>query len=411
MFTYHPNNTCGGRVRAEAGRVPGAGIARAILCTIVPCVAGLACSTPAWAQCTGNESLTAVCKVGTSNKLLGKLKNGVPGQPVTFCYDGGSCQNRVINSRGKAKGVWKPVAGGPHQVVARLACGTDLTDMTNCGAGALDIQLQHTGNINGFNFVATGMGLADPATGVTLVEWEIQGLDPACDPLAIIVPTQLEAGGSTVAVERMGARNMRSLTAGGIFDVEMVSLDLIGHGSVVLNGNLLHGHFNTHGNLLSPPLEGWKDGVVRWDAGSGFGEFRTPENFFGDMAHSDEYVGWLRDTTFRPMNGQDPPTDQDHSFRVNQIYQYDALDRLVRTVRTESTVVPAGREKMCYFRVVHSGDFNGCAACPVAGGGTVCHTPCPNGQGDCAGYSAWYDCAGGGKCKITYNPTNCALCP
>lgn len=409
MFTHHPIAGRGSHYETfDVNRLRRA-TPHSLLNATIPCILVLALAPMVRAQCTGSESLTAVCKVGSSNKLLGKLKSGVPGRQVTFCYDGGSCQNKLINSRGKAKTVWNPVSGGPHQVVATLACGTDLTDMTNCGTSVINIQLEHSGNINGINFDAVGTGLADPTTGATLVDWEIQNLDPTCDPLAICVPMQLESAGSTVAVQRYGALNMRALT-GGTFDVEIVALGLVGNGNVGMSGNFLHGQFLSNGMLSTPRLDGWKDGVVRWDAGSGFGEFRTPENYFGAIDGSPDYAGWLRDTRFRPSNGQDPPSDQDHVFHVQETYRYDSMSRLVRTVRTESTVQPTGREKMCYFWTATAPDQQ-CRQCPLAGGETVCHTRCPGGQNDCAGYNAWYDCSGGGKCRVSYNPSDCALCP
>jgi len=363
---------------------------------------------PVLAQCSGREGLKASCRARDSgNKLQAKVTQGVAGQRVMLCYDGGGCVTRFFNNRGKAKAAWSGVADGPHHLLATLPCGQDLTAMTSCATDPYQVQIQLTGQINGGSFSALGTGLADPATGVTLVTWEVDGLDESADPMALVSPTQVQGCSAMVAREVGGAINLETLS-GGVMDIELVSLNLTSVGTLQVSGNVMSGHFRTEGELITPTLEGAAANVHTWTPRPRSGMFYSNQTWFFEPLDGHELVGRQDTVVYRPGNGQDLPGPQEQSSTPTTVYRYDALDRLVRTVRDDGAVRTAGGANRCHYWTATAPDES-CAACPVAGGTTVCGKECSS-DNDCAGYTANFACAGGGNCKVSYNPNGCGPC-
>lgn len=386
--------------------VPAAKSARSLIVAVSAIVVAGA-ALPVSAQCTGNESLGVSCRVGSSsNKLIAKVKNGQAGQRVQFCYDGGNCTTKFFNNRGKAKASWGGAADGPHFIVATLPCGQDLTEMNSCATQPLEVQFQHFGNLNGENFMALGSGMADPATGVTLMVWDIQGLN-GCDPLAVVMPTQVRGAGAMVARRTNGGINL--LDMGGHVDIEIVALELTSVAAVDVSGNMLTGVFQTNGNLHTPGLDGALDNTFEWNGRPRTGQFFSNQTWFFDPTNGAEYTGVQEGVTYYNDNMQDLPRKQEQHVQAQEVYAYDSLNRRIRAVRDTGEVQPAGQANRCHFWTATAPDEN-CAVCPVAGGATVCGAACAS-DNDCGGYSARFACAGGGTCKVSYNPSGCSPCP
>ncbi|MCG3130930.1 MAG: hypothetical protein FLDDKLPJ_01704 [Phycisphaerae bacterium] len=75
----------------------------------------------AFADCSGNEAITAKCRNG---KVKVKLTGGTAGDTATFQLDGDESTNIsvTVGDDGKAKAKWKGVADGAH-TVSYLECG------------------------------------------------------------------------------------------------------------------------------------------------------------------------------------------------------------------------------------------------------------------------------------------------
>ncbi len=84
--------------------------------------------------CTEQERVSIRCNSGNrGNKVKAKATRGTPGAAVEFCLDGGDCQKRTANNRGKAKAKWKNVPDGEHGVRIDWQCGARRTDAVECG--------------------------------------------------------------------------------------------------------------------------------------------------------------------------------------------------------------------------------------------------------------------------------------
>ncbi len=81
-------------------------------------------------DCTSKEKLKAKCKSkNCGNRVIAKLKKGVPGAVVTFLLDGQNATPAQVDGDGKSKISWCPVDTGNH-VVELSECG--VTAETSC---------------------------------------------------------------------------------------------------------------------------------------------------------------------------------------------------------------------------------------------------------------------------------------
>ncbi|RJP30583.1 MAG: hypothetical protein C4547_16540 [Phycisphaerales bacterium] len=81
-------------------------------------------------DCTSREKLKARCKAAScGNRVVAKLKKGMPGAAVTFLLDGENPTPAQVDGKGRTKVKWCPVDPGSH-TVELSECG--VTAETTC---------------------------------------------------------------------------------------------------------------------------------------------------------------------------------------------------------------------------------------------------------------------------------------
>ena len=286
----------------------------------------------------------------------------------------------------------------------------------NAAAGqdqkTLEIDVIHTGTINGDDFVAIGTGTANPDTGVVIVDWTLDDLVTDYDTLCSIVTLTSVTGGSTVACQNDEAVNLLTLS-GGNYSAVITSPGITTTMTVSTSENVINASYESNGDFVCTGITSILPGTYNWVPG------RPESNQFSERMYvmmeneSGEIEAVRKDIIYTLPNGIDLPSAQERDVAITVLSE--SPDGLNVTIRYDVCVFLAGERDRCRYELTAATPLGGpppCSpGCPCLPVNFFCGIACP--PGNCNLLPAWQGkaaCGMSGTCLEQWSLVGCEVC-